>query len=117
MVNKFLFALLSVCAGIHATAQKIYNIQNYGAKADGQTSNTLVIQQAINDAHAIGAGIVLVPAGKFVTGVIELKSGVTIQLDAKASLLGSTKRIDYGPKYASPLIVATGQHRIGITGK
>jgi hypothetical protein len=117
MVNKFLFVLLTVCAAIHASAQKIYNIQNLGAKGDGQTSNTLIIQQAINVANANGGGVVLVPAGKFVTGVIELKSNVIIQLDANASLLGSSKRIDYGPKSASALIVATDQHHIGITGK
>ncbi len=97
--------------------QKTFDITAYGAKADGQTSNTLFIQKAIDDAHAHGGGIVLIPEGNFVTGVIELKSGVTLKLSANASLLGSTKRIDYGAGNASALIVANGQHNIGITGK
>jgi Glycosyl hydrolases family 28 len=117
MPGKFLFVLMAISLTTHTQGQKVYNIQTMGAKGDGQTSNTLIIQQAINDASANGGGTVLVPAGKFVTGVIELKSGVIIQLDANASLLGSTKRIDYGPKSASALIIANNQHHIGITGK
>jgi len=109
--------LLTVSAYINAPAQKIYNIRDYGAVPDGQTSNTLFIQKAINDANANGGGIVLVPEGKFVTGVIEIKSNVILNLAANASLLGSTKRIDYGAKNASALIVATNQHNIGISGK
>ncbi|MEP6749594.1 MAG: glycosyl hydrolase family 28 protein [Bacteroidota bacterium] len=117
MRGKLLFALIATGLTIHSPAQKIYNIEKLGAKGDGQTSNTLVIQQAIDDAHANGGGTIVIPAGKFVTGVIELKSNVIIQLNANASLLGSTKRIDYGPKNASALIVANDQHHIGITGK
>ena len=97
--------------------KKIFDIASYGAKGDGTTSNTLFIQKAIDDANTNGGGIVLVPAGKFVTGVIEIKSGVTLHLAAHASLLATTKRIDYGASNASALIVATNQHDIAITGK
>jgi len=96
--------------------QKVYNITAYGAKADAETNNASSIQKAIDDASSNGGGIVLVPASKFVTGVINLKSNVELRLEANAWLLGSAKRADYGPKHASALIVANQQHHIAITG-
>lgn len=59
----------------------------------------------------------IVPEGTFLTGVIEIKSNVEISLAENAVWLGSAKRLDYGPKDASPLIVAKGQHNFSITGK
>jgi polygalacturonase len=117
MQIKYILILILQTVCLQGLTQKIYNIVNYGATADGQTNNTRSIQNAIDDANAAGGGIVLFPEGKFVTGVIEIKSGVTLQLDANAYLLASIKRIDYGIKDASALIVANNQHNIGITGK
>ena len=116
MRKIYLVLLLSVITLHLAAQQKTYNILAYGAKADGKTNNTAAIQSAIEKASANGGGRVLVPAGKFVTGVIEIKSGVELHLAAKAVLLATTKRIDYGPEKASALIVADGQQNIGITG-
>jgi len=97
--------------------QKQINIVDLGAKGDGQTDNTPIIQKAIDQASASGNGKVIVPAGTFLTGVIHLKSNVEINLAENAVWLGSSKRIDYGPKDASPLIVAKDQHNFSITGK
>ncbi|GGB17383.1 exo-poly-alpha-D-galacturonosidase [Puia dinghuensis] len=91
-------------------------ITHYGAKGDGKTMNTRAIQRAIDAAAAAGGGIVVVPSGKFLTGVITLKSGVELHLAADAVLLGSTRRSDYGGERASALIVADGQQGIAITG-
>ena len=97
--------------------QKQINIVDLGAKGDGVTDNTLIIQKAIDDASASGNGKVIVPAGTFLTGVIHVKSNVEINLAENAVWLGSAKRIDYGAKDASPLIVAKGQHDFSITGE
>ncbi|MGI4019992.1 MAG: glycoside hydrolase family 28 protein [Janthinobacterium lividum] len=97
------------------TDMKLYNITAYGAKADGKTNNTAAIQKAI-DLASVNGGVVLVPAGKFVTGVINLKSNVELRLATNSILLATTKRIDYGPGKASPLIVANDQQNISITG-
>ncbi len=97
--------------------QKQINIADLGAKGDGVTDNTRIIQHAIDEASASGNGKVIVPAGTFLTGVIHIKSNVEINLAENAIWLGSAKRIDYGPKDASPLIVAQGQHNFSITGK
>ncbi len=104
-------------AGITASAQtKAYNIKRYGAIADGKTNNTTSIQKAIDEASVNGGGLVMVPAGMFVTGVLNLRSNVELHLNKGAFLLGSTVRADYGEGKASALIVSTHQQRIAITG-
>jgi polygalacturonase len=97
--------------------RKVYDITAYGAKPDGETHNTRAIQQAIDAASAAGGGTVLVPEGRFVTGVIQLKSNVNLLLAAKGVLLGSSHREEYGPGKASALLVANGAQNLSITGK
>ena len=50
-----------------------YNIMDYGALPDGKTNNQKQIQAAIEDCAQTG-GRVLVPAGNFLSGTIQLKS-------------------------------------------
>jgi hypothetical protein len=73
----------------------IYNIRDYGAKGDGKTLDTAAIQAAIDACHKDEGGMVLVPAGDFVTGTIELKSNITLHIATKGRLLGSPKHEDY----------------------
>ncbi|HZL08836.1 MAG TPA: glycosyl hydrolase family 28 protein [Prolixibacteraceae bacterium] len=114
--SKFLF-LLILFPVFGFGQQKQINIADLGAKGDGKTDNTLIIQKAIDEASASDNGKVIVPSGTFLTGVIHIKSNVEIHLAENAIWLGSAKRIDYGPKDASPLIVAKGEHNFSITGK
>lgn len=111
------FSLMIVTATSFAQSAKTFDIITFGAKGDGVTDNTAAIQKAIDDASTAGGGQVLVPKGKFVTGVITLRSGVELFVSPTAMLLGSTKRSDYGQsRRASALIIAKDQHHIGIRG-
>ena len=74
---------------------RIYNIQDFGAKGDGKTLNTSAIQSAIDACHKDKGGTVLIPAGDFIAGTLELKSNVTLHIAAAGKLLGSPKRKDY----------------------
>jgi hypothetical protein len=74
---------------------RVYNIRDHGAKGDGKTLNTKAIQLAIDKCFSDGGGTVLIPAGEFLSGTLELKSNVTLHLSAAAKLLGSPKREDY----------------------
>jgi alpha-N-acetylglucosaminidase len=94
-----------------------YDIRSYGAVGDGSTDNTKSIQAAIDAASATGGGRVVAPAGRFVTGVLNLRSGVILQLDSGSVILGSTHRMDYGRGDALSLIRADGQRNIGIEGR
>jgi polygalacturonase len=116
MKNTGLFLILMVISATVFAQQKTFDITTFGAVGDGATNNTAAIQKAIDSAAASGGGQVMVPKGKFVTGVITLRSGVELFVSPTAELLGSTKRSDYGTVRASALIVAENQHNISITG-
>jgi polygalacturonase len=117
MRATLLFLFSVIFANTTFAQQNVYNIKKLGAVADGKTDNTLIIQKAIDNAFEAGGGKVWFPAGKFVTSVIHLRSNVELHLDIGAQLLGSAKRITYGPEKASALIVADKQQNISITGK
>lgn len=72
-------------------------ITDYGAVADNRTVNTKAIQRAIDTCHASGpAGSrVVVPAGAFKTGSLELRSNLELHLEQGAGLFGSTDPTDY----------------------
>jgi polygalacturonase len=66
-----------------------FNIKKFGAINDGLTLNTKAINDAINACNKKGGGVVLVPAGFWITGPVELKSNVNLHL-AKNALLQFT---------------------------
>ncbi len=65
-----------------------YNITRYGAKPGADAKkNQKAIQKAVNACSKKGGGRVVVPAGTFETGAIELKSGVNLVVEDGATLL------------------------------
>lgn len=71
------------------------NVRDFGAKGDGQTKDTAAIQQAIDRCWVLGGGEVLMPAGNYLTGAIQLKSNTFLRLEKEAVLLGSPDFADY----------------------
>lgn len=70
-------------------------ITAYGAKAGDEALDTDAIQRAIDTCAARGGGRVVVPAGRFVTGTIILKSGIELHVEPGAVLSGSPRIADY----------------------
>ncbi|MBS0000319.1 MAG: hypothetical protein KFF73_15160, partial [Cyclobacteriaceae bacterium] len=70
-----------------------YNIVDFGAKINEKS--TAAIQNAVNQCFDDGGGKVIVPAGKFITGTIVLKSRVNLHLEAGAILEASLNLDDY----------------------
>jgi polygalacturonase len=98
------FILLLLCLRAGAAASRAagggYNVRDYGAAADDRTMDTVAIQKAIDSAAAAGGGEVSLPPGTYRAGSIELKSHVTLRLDAGAIIHGSASAADY------PLVTA-----------
>ncbi|GAC1424048.1 MAG: hypothetical protein NVSMB62_20750 [Acidobacteriaceae bacterium] len=82
---------------------RVYDITTFGAKGDRTTLNTAAVQAAIDACHTDGGGTVLVPAGVFRIGTVELRSNITLHLAASAVLLGSGTGADYHAVDAIPL--------------
>jgi hypothetical protein len=73
----------------------VYDVRHYGAAPDGKTLCTAAIQKAVDQCAAGGGGTVYFPPGVWLSGTIELRSQVTLQLDAGCRLLGSSNPADY----------------------
>jgi polygalacturonase len=82
---------------------RVYNIRAYGARGDGTSLDTRALQAAIDACHRDGGGTVLVPAGVFHIGTVELKSNVTLHIAAAGTLLGSADGRQYHAVDAIPL--------------
>jgi polygalacturonase len=128
---RFLLFTFFVIISKTSLFAKDYNILDFGAIPDGKTLNTVNIQSAIDAAHDHGGGRVVVPAGRFLSGTILMKSGVELHLLEGAVLLGSTDPTHYidQSKWKTPiissiklsrwqaLVMADSQENIAITGK
>jgi polygalacturonase len=110
-----------------ASAGGIFNVLDYGAAPDGKTKDTAAIAQAVAACSASGGGTVYFPAGRYLTGSIQLESNLTLNLDAGATLLYSGDPAD-SPLVPSrwedttafthaPLIYANGKENIAIVGR
>lgn len=104
-----------------------YDIRDFGAVSGGEVSNTKVINQAILEAYQSGGGKVIVPAGIWLTGPIELKSNIDLHIESGAVLLFAKNKEEY-PLYMSDYegmetiralspIHAENAANIAITGK
>lgn len=107
---------------------RTFNVSEFGAKPDGVTDNTEAFKNAIIACNAQGGGKVLVPAGKYLTGPIHLRSNVNFHLVEGAEILFTKDQSAYLPMVHtsyegmelmnySPLIYAYGQKNIAVTGK
>jgi polygalacturonase len=103
-------------------------ITDYGAVGDGVADCTGAFAGAITACNEAGGGRVVVPAGKFLTGPIHLRSNVNLHVVKDATILFTTNTAAYLPvvftRYEctevmnySPLIYAFGQKNIAITGE
>ena len=66
-----------------------FNVQDYGAVADAETNNSEAFAKAIKACFDAGGGKVVVPAGKYVTGPIHLKSNVNFHVEEGVEILFS----------------------------
>ncbi len=73
----------------------VLNVNDFGAKADGISKDTLPLQQALDRASVLGGGEVLVPPGDYLIGALFLRSSTTLHLQLGARLLGSPDIADY----------------------
>lgn len=103
-----------------------FDIREFGASDAPGVINTDAIQSAIVDCHENGGGVVVVPKGVWISGPLDLLSGVNLHLK-RQSLLQFTDDFDQYPlvetgweglrqmRRHSP-IRAEGQTNIAITG-
>ncbi|MBN1865658.1 glycoside hydrolase family 28 protein [Candidatus Sumerlaeota bacterium] len=105
----------------------VANVRDFGAVADGKTKITDAIRDAISSCAEAGGGTVVVPAGEYLTGPIELRSGVALRIEEGARIRFSVDFDDYPlvpgrfegieTYVRSPLIYAHDCTNIAIEGR
>lgn len=73
-------------APVKRSVTRWYNVRDFGAEGDGAGNSAAAINAAIAACATAGGGTVFVPAGIYATGSIQLRSNVTLALDAGAVL-------------------------------
>lgn len=132
---KYLIVVIALLQVNYAFSQT-YNILDFGAKTDTTFLNTKAIQAAVDKCFLQGGGEIIIPAGRFFTGTIFIKSNVYLNLSAGAVLQGSYNPTDY-PKHnilsakkfgtithnglyletMRALVIADNAHHVGIKGE
>lgn len=101
-------------------APAVFTVQDFGAKGDGQTLDTAAFNAAVTACAAAGGGQVLVPAGRYLTGTIRLKSNITMMLDASAEIIGTpdlTQYEGFTPPQGNPMArIPARWHRALVLG-
>lgn len=72
-----------------------YPATMFGVISDGKTLNTSSIQYAIDYVSSHGGGTLVFYVGRYLTGMVKLKSNVSIRLEEGAILVGSNNPFDY----------------------
>lgn len=124
-MKKLLCFAIFILIFISGEAQSAgtFNIRDFGAKGEKSEVATKFIQQAIDQCAATGGGKVYFPPGEYLSGALELKSNVSIYLEAGAVIYASLNPDDYDVpgkenRYRNPvLIYADGAENITIEGK
>jgi polygalacturonase len=104
-----------------------FDLRRYGARDDGSGDSSAAFRSAIQACADAGGGRVTVPAGRFLTGPIVLRSNVELHVAQGATILFSRDANQYLPlvltRYEgvelmnySPFIYALDQSNIAITG-
>jgi len=66
-----------------------YNVRDYGAVGDGKALDSPAINKAIEACAAAGGGMVVLPAGTYLSGSIRLRSNINLHLEAGSTLLAA----------------------------
>ena len=126
-LRTILFSVFCFGMAITLKAERVDMLKS-GAKADGKTLNTTLINHTVDRLSQAGGGTLFFPAGTYLTGAIRLKSNITLELEAGATLLFSDNFDDFLPfmevrhegvmmKSFSPLISAMDAENITIKGE
>lgn len=82
-------------ASLCTEGTQLYKASMFGCKSNGTIDNTASIQKAIDHIASQGGGTLVFEVGRYLTGAVQLRDGVNIQLNEGAILVGSANPHDY----------------------
>jgi polygalacturonase len=122
LLGAFAGLTVALVAGYLATlstvahAATVCSARSYGATGNGTTKDTAALQAALN--ACANGGIAELTTGRYLTAVLTLPGGVTLQIDSGATLLASQNAADYpaAGSHLQALLLATRVSNVTITG-
>lgn len=78
-----------------AKDHKIFNVKDFGAKGDSTVVDTKAIQAAADAAYANGGGLVVIPAGTYLSGALFFKNGVDLEIQKGGTLVSTVDSDDF----------------------
>jgi polygalacturonase len=99
----FVFLLLMVALGSTGCSQvapaqaapKQWDVRAFGALGDGKTKDTAAFQKALDACAVSGGGEVVVPAGNYLVGSVQLGNRTLLRLSKESVITGSPDLTDY----------------------
>jgi polygalacturonase len=90
-----LLCLPVLAADSPAKPDALFNVRTYGAAGDNKTKDTAAFQKALDACAAAGGGEVVVPAGNYLIGSIELHANTTLRLEKDVFVIESSDINDF----------------------
>jgi len=90
-----LAVVITGCATVQRSPQAVFNVRDFGAVGDGTTKDTAAFQKALDACAVNGGGEVLVPAGKYLIGSVQLGNRTILRLETNSVMIGSGDTNDY----------------------
>ncbi len=81
--------------GWAAVAQAQYNVRTFGAVGDGKTRDTAAVQKALDTCAVNGGGEVLIPAGDYLIGSVQIGTQTIVRMEKGSILRGTGDLNDY----------------------
>lgn len=91
---RFLLLVLTAAVATAASPQ-VFNVRDFGAFGNGTTKDTSAFQRALDTCAISGGGEVLVPAGQFLIGSVQMGRRTTLRLAPGSVIVGSGDLTDY----------------------
>lgn len=124
-VLLILFFIAPLGARAQDSGKQVFNVLDYGARKDGSAPSTAAFRKAIHAAKIAGGGTIYVPAGKYISGPIELYSNMTLDVGAGAKIVFPVAPLPFvkgrylgvDALVPKPLIGADNAENVTVTGR
>lgn len=83
------------CATAQSATDKVFNVRDFGAVGDGTNKDTIAFQKALDTCAVSGGGEVLVPAGSYLIGSVQMGYSTVLRLETNSVIIGSGDTNDY----------------------
>ena len=83
------------CASAPQKNHATFNIRDFGAIGDGTSKDTVAFQKGLDACAVAGGGEVIVPAGKYLIGSVQIGNRTILSLETNSVIIGSGDTNDY----------------------